>query len=92
LVVVLNTTKMSETRVPAVNVFAGRLGGNQEFVLDRDDPDNASFLEMVPDAAPMIPLKTMYDLRAFRNPLLWKQAVVEGFGMHPIQPDFVKKA
>jgi hypothetical protein len=81
---------MGDSRVPAVNVFAGRLGGNQEFVLDRDDPDNAAFLELVPDAAPMIPIRTMYDLRAFRNVLLWKQAVVEAFGMDLFSQTFLE--
>lgn len=65
---------------PSVNVYAGRIGGNQEYILDRDDPDNKSLLERNPDAAPMIPLRQLLDLRGLRNLGLWKQAFVEGIG------------
>ncbi|KAK1144107.1 hypothetical protein N8T08_005769 [Aspergillus melleus] len=35
--------------------FAGRMGGNQDFVVDRNDPRNEKVLEKVPDAAPWDP-------------------------------------
>lgn len=70
----------SEMR-PTVNVYAGRIGGNQEYILDREDPDNRSLLEQNPDAAPMIPYRQLFDLRGLRNVSLWKQAFVEGIGL-----------
>jgi hypothetical protein len=64
-----------------VTPFAGRLGGNQEFIVNRYDPDNAALIEQIPDAAPLIPLKQIIDLRGFREPELWKAAIIEGVGM-----------
>ena len=64
-----------------VTPFAGRLGGNQEFIVNRYDPDNAALIEQIPDAAPLIPLKHIVDLRGFREKELWKAAVVEGIGL-----------
>ena len=72
---------MSEKLQPTVLAFAGRVGGNQSFVLDRNDPDNKSILEETPDAAPEIPWRQLVDLRGFRNVIIWKQAVLEGIGM-----------
>ena len=60
--------------------FIGRLGGNQRYVLDPTDPDNAQLLRNVPDAAPFMTLKQQLDLRSFRSPGLWKRAVTEGMG------------
>jgi hypothetical protein len=76
---------MSQEKLPAVNAFAGRLGGNQQFIVDRDDPDNASLLEQTPDAAPDIPLRMLFDLRGFRHLTLWKQAFAEGMGTVPFR-------
>jgi hypothetical protein len=71
---------MGDEMRPAVQVYAGRLGGNQAFILDRDDPDNRTLLQETPDAAPEIPWRDLVDLRGFRSVLLWKQAFVEGIG------------
>jgi hypothetical protein len=60
--------------------FAGRLGGNQTFVVDRSNPANAELLKKVPDAAPNLSLRDMFDLRGFRQPDLYKAAVVECVG------------
>ena len=60
--------------------FTGRLGGNQAFVLDRDDVDNASILQDIPDAAPWMTLAEQLDLRPFRTLSLWKAAILEGMG------------
>lgn len=60
--------------------YAGRLGGNQEFVLDPSDPDTKSLLERNPDAAPFMSLKTLLSLNGFKQPSLWKQALMEGAG------------
>lgn len=60
--------------------YAGRLGGNQEFVLDPTDPDTASLLKRNPDAAPFMSLKTLLSFDGFKQPSLWKQAFMEGVG------------
>ncbi|KAJ5152388.1 hypothetical protein N7492_010683 [Penicillium capsulatum] len=53
---------------PAIPPFAGRLGGNQDFIVDRHDPKNVEVLERVPDAAPCMTLAEIFDLRAFVLP------------------------
>lgn len=60
--------------------FAGRLGGNQSFVVDRTNPANAELLAKVPDAAPNLNLREMFDLRGFREGDLYKAALIECFG------------
>ncbi|KIW47674.1 uncharacterized protein PV06_00344 [Exophiala oligosperma] len=60
--------------------FAGRLGGNQTFILDRSDPANAEVLQRVPDAAPNLNLREIFELRGFTEGGLWKAAIVECFG------------
>ncbi|KIW83668.1 hypothetical protein Z517_02914 [Fonsecaea pedrosoi CBS 271.37] len=60
--------------------FAGRLGGNLEFTLDRSDPQNEELLKKVPDAAPNLTLKESFDLRGFREVELWKASMVEFVG------------
>ncbi|KAH6679112.1 putative aquaporin transporter [Halenospora varia] len=41
--------------------FAGRLGGNQAFILDRDESSNATTLGRVPDAAPLMSLSELAE-------------------------------
>src|ERR1700761_4375912 len=65
---------------PVVMPFAGRLGGNQEFVVNRDDASNASILQNIPDAAPGMTLAEQFDLRPFRGISLYKAAAMEGIG------------
>lgn len=65
---------------PAIPPFAGRLGGNQDFTMDRNDPRNSKVLEMVPDAAPRMGLDEVFDLRGFLSPDLWKFAMLECIG------------
>ncbi|EXJ74292.1 uncharacterized protein A1O5_02588 [Cladophialophora psammophila CBS 110553] len=60
--------------------FAGRLGGNQEFTVDRSDPQNEELLKKVPDAAPNLTLRESFDLRGFREVELWKAALIEFVG------------
>ncbi|KAJ5719487.1 MIP transporter [Penicillium malachiteum] len=62
---------------PAISSFAGRLGGNQDFILDRNDPKNIALLEKVPDAAPCMTFAEIFDLRGFLSPDLWKFAMLE---------------
>ena len=64
----------------SITPFAGRLGGNQEFIVDRTDPANHELIEQIPDAAPGIPIKELFDLRGFRQVELWKAAMMEGVG------------
>jgi hypothetical protein len=65
---------------PTQLLFAGRLGGNQEFIINRDDPAQAALLQKTPDAAPFISLAQTFDLRGFREVDLWKAAFVEAIG------------
>jgi glycerol uptake facilitator-like aquaporin len=60
--------------------FAGRLGGNQEFILNPKDIDHQEALKHVPDASPFITLREIFNLRGFLEPDLWKAAAVEGMG------------
>ncbi|KAF8199761.1 hypothetical protein K438DRAFT_1905829 [Mycena galopus ATCC 62051] len=50
----------------SISPFAGRVGGNQEFIVDRADPANQALIQQIPDAAPGIPLRELLDLRGFR--------------------------
>jgi hypothetical protein len=65
---------------PAIPPFAGRLGGNQDFILDRNDPKNVEILEQVPDTAPCMTVAEIFDLRGFASPDLWKFAMLECVG------------
>jgi len=65
------------------NPFIGRLGGNQEFVLDRNDAANAELLKEQPDAAPYMTIRQQLDLNGFKNLGLWKSALIEGIGKNP---------
>ena len=65
---------------PASHAFAGRLGGNQEFILDPRNLDNISTLKRIPDASPFISSREIFDLRGFLVLELWKAAIIEGVG------------
>ncbi|KAJ9658019.1 hypothetical protein H2198_003988 [Neophaeococcomyces mojaviensis] len=58
--------------------YAGRLGGNQEFVVDPSDPSAQSLLEKTPDAAPWMSLRATLSFAGFKEPTLWKAALMEG--------------
>lgn len=60
--------------------FAGRLGGNQTYVVDRSNPENADLLKKVPDAAPNLNFREAFDFRGFTDWDLYKAAVIEGVG------------
>lgn len=60
--------------------YAGRLGGNQEFVLDPSDPDAQSILSKSPDAAPWMSHRALWSLAGFKQVSLWKAALMEGVG------------
>ena len=68
------------TLKPTQLLFAGRLGGNQEFIINRHDPAQAALLQKTPDAAPFMSLTQTFDLRGLRDLDLWKAAFVEGIG------------
>jgi hypothetical protein len=65
---------------PVIPPFAGRIGGNQDFIVDRNDPRNVEVLKEVPDAAPCMTLAEIFDLRGFLSPDLWKFAMLECVG------------
>lgn len=71
---------IGERADPASHAFAGRLGGNQDFILDPKNLDDISTLKRVPDASPFISLREIFDLRGFLVLELWKAAVIEGVG------------
>ena len=62
------------------SAFIGRLGGNQEFVIDPDNAANAKILERTPDAAPGMTLRQQFDCKPFVYLGLWKAAFIEGVG------------
>jgi hypothetical protein len=68
------------TLEPTQLLFAGRLGGNQEFIINRHDPAQAALLQKTPDAAPFMSLGQTFDLRGLWDLDLWKAAFVEGIG------------
>lgn len=63
------------------NFFAGRLGGNQDFVISRTDPSFSAALQQTPDALPDVSWRESFQLSRFSSPELWKMALVEGWGM-----------
>ena len=56
--------------------FAGRLGGNQEFLASAGDLDS----DEEPDSVPGMTLRQQLSLRSFRHLPLWKAAIIECFG------------
>ncbi|KAJ5535038.1 hypothetical protein N7527_001292 [Penicillium freii] len=60
--------------------FAGRIGANQEFAVDKNNCTQAELLQKFPDAAPWIPLKDALSLRHILQAELWKAAGVEAIG------------
>lgn len=60
--------------------YAGRLGGNQGFVVDPTDPDAQPILRKHPDATPWISKHAIASLNGFKEPSLWKAAFMEGVG------------
>ena len=74
------STSAQPTLQPAQLDFAGRIGGNQEFIVDRHDPKHAALLARTPDAAPYMSLRESFDLRGFTEIELWKGAFAEGIG------------
>lgn len=70
----------THTLRPRVAHFAGRLGANQADILDPSDKDNASALQRVPDAAPVLDLRSLLSLRQFFEPDLWRSALGEFCG------------
>jgi hypothetical protein len=72
----MHSRSLEENHFP----FAGRIGGNQEFTLDRSDPNSKRILKETPDAAPFVTWKASFDLNQFRQINLWKAALIEGWG------------
>ncbi|KAF2165572.1 hypothetical protein M409DRAFT_66994 [Zasmidium cellare ATCC 36951] len=62
------------------NRFVGRIGGNQEFVVDKDHEDCDGILSKAPDAAPGMLISQQLSLAGFAQLSLWKAALMEGVG------------
>ncbi|KAF1738093.1 hypothetical protein CRV24_000014 [Beauveria bassiana] len=62
----------------APDPFAGRIGANQQFSLDRSNSTDKEVLEKCPDAAPWIPIRDTFSFEQFLEKGLWRAAVVEG--------------
>lgn len=62
--------------------FAGRIGANQEFAVDKGSCTQRELLQKFPDAAPWIPVRDALSLRTILQPELWKAAVIECIGWH----------
>ncbi|QIW97353.1 hypothetical protein AMS68_002871 [Peltaster fructicola] len=72
-------SSMPRSRVANIT-FAGRLGGNQEFIADPDSEEAQALLKKQPDAAPLRTLSASFDLRGFYDLDLWRMAFLEGWG------------
>ena len=66
--------------LPSIKPYAGRIGGVQDFILDRSDPANADELKRVPDAAPFISIQELLSLRGFWCTDIWEAALLEALG------------
>ncbi|KFY80859.1 hypothetical protein V499_00314 [Pseudogymnoascus sp. VKM F-103] len=76
-------SKHDAERLPSAAIavpFAGRIGANQEFSLNKDNCAHLEILQKFPDAAPWIPLRDALSLRHILQPALWKAACVEAVG------------
>jgi len=75
----------STSQVAIAIPFAGRLGGNQDFIASTHTSDSElrEIIKKTPDAAPLGHFEDILDLRGFREPMVWKAAVIECWGMCP---------
>lgn len=76
--------RADRTSLPAPNPplpFAGRIGANQQFSLDKNNCTNRDILEKYPDAAPLIPVRDSLSLKGFLQFPIWRAAAVEGVGI-----------
>jgi glycerol uptake facilitator-like aquaporin len=60
--------------------FAGRIGGNQDHILDPQNINDLSILKRLPDASPFISVKGIFSLGGFLERDLWKAAFIECLG------------
>lgn len=63
--------------------FAGRVGGNQTFVARESDPASQQQVKDTPDAVPLHDLRAAFHLGGFAQPIIWKAAIIEGWGKFP---------
>jgi hypothetical protein len=61
---------------PVSRPFAGRIGGNQEFIVSNED----ALESKIPDAAASFTWYESFCLDAFADISLWKEAIIEGVG------------
>ncbi|KAB2576895.1 Aquaporin TIP1-3 [Lasiodiplodia theobromae] len=74
-------TISNKDQQPEARPFAGRIGGNQAFTVSHHNPDAEEIVKETPDAAPLRNLKDAIDLRGFLQPVIWKAAIVECWGV-----------
>lgn len=67
--------------------FAGRIGANQEFSIDKNSSAQKELLQKLPDAAPWVPLRDALSPKSFLHIELWKGAVAEAIGQLPLALD-----
>ncbi|KAE8408656.1 aquaporin-like protein [Aspergillus pseudonomiae] len=60
--------------------FAGRIGANQQFSLEKNNCTDTAILEKYPDAAPWVPWRNSLSPKQFLELGLWKAAAIEGVG------------
>lgn len=81
-----NTLTRVNTRPPTDDkklrnaTFAGRIGGNQQFTVSRDDPEYEKIKSETPDAITDVTWSEMCGLRGFREPEIWRSALIELWG------------
>ena len=62
--------------------FAGRIGGNQEFVAAPGDEKAEEILKQQPDAAPLLSIQDAIDPSGFLVYDTWRQAFIEGWATY----------
>ncbi|KAF2720797.1 MIP transporter [Polychaeton citri CBS 116435] len=70
-------------RLPLVTVsapFAGRVGGNQDFIADLTTLGGEEAIKSQPDAVPLQSLQASLDLSGFFIRENWRMAIIEGWG------------
>lgn len=65
----------------SLRYFAGRLGGNQSYVVNGNKEEGERILKETPDANPFFSWSDSFDLKGFLVVDLYKSAIIEAWGM-----------
>lgn len=60
--------------------FAGRIGGNQQFTVSRDDPEYERIKSEIPDATADVTWREIFSLQGFWQPEIWRSGLIELWG------------